>query len=58
MKPVSLKGYLDISKQVMIEKEKDKEKGVEVVAPFYTHLDKNDRPCGILVNRGWLAKDV
>lgn len=42
MKPVLLKGYLDTSKQVFVEKEKDKEKGVEVIAPFYTHLDKND----------------
>ena len=42
MKPVSLKGYLDISKQVFIEKQKDNERGVEVIAPFYTHLNKND----------------
>jgi len=42
MKPVTLKGYLDIDKQVFIEKQKDNERGVEVVAPFYTHLNKND----------------
>lgn len=42
MKPVTLKGYLDISKQVFVEKQKDNERGVEVIAPFYTHLNKND----------------
>lgn len=37
---------------------KNQEKGVEVIAPFYTHLDKNDKPCGVLVNRGWMPKDL
>ena len=58
MKPVELKGYLDISKQVFVAKEKDKEKGVELIAPFYTHLDKDDKPCGVLVNRGWVPWDL
>lgn len=58
MKPVTLKGYLDLNKQIEIEKQKDNERGVELVAPFYTHLDKDDRPCGILVNRGWVPRDL
>lgn len=58
MKPVTLKGMLDIEKQVFIEKQKDNERGVEVIAPFYTHLNKNDEPCGVLVNRGWMPWDL
>lgn len=58
MKPVTLKGYLAIDKQVFVEKEKDHERGVDVIAPFYTHLDKNNRPCGVLVNRGWMPWDL
>ena len=34
------------------------DRGVEVVAPFYTHLDKNDKPCGVLVSRGWIPWDL
>ena len=29
-----------------------------MVVPFYTHLDKNDKPCGLLVNRGWVPWDL
>ena len=58
MKPVEINGILDIKKQVFIEKRKDGEKGVEVVAPMYTHLDKNNKVCGILVNRGWMPDDL
>lgn len=25
---------------------------------MYTHLDKDDKPCGILVNRGWAPWDL
>ena len=58
MKPVVLNGYIDIAQQIFINKSKDQEKGVEVIAPFYTHLDKNEKPCAILVNRGWMPKDL
>jgi len=34
------------------------EKGVEVITPFYTHLDKEEKPCAILVNRGWVPWDL
>lgn len=57
-KPVELNGYLDMSKQLFINKYKNGEKGVEVVAPFYTHLDKSEKPCGILVSRGWMPWDL
>ena len=29
-----------------------------MIAPFWTHLDKNDQPCGILVSRGWIPFDL
>lgn len=34
------------------------EKGVEVITPFYTHLDKDQKLQGILVNRGWIPWDL
>jgi cytochrome oxidase assembly protein ShyY1 len=42
----------------MVEKHKDHEKGVEIITPFFTHLDKNEKACGILVNRGWVPWDL
>lgn len=29
-----------------------------MVTPFFTHVNKNDEACGILVNRGWLPWDL
>ena len=39
---------------MQVERWKGGEKGVDLVAPFYSHLDKQGRPCGIMVNRGWM----
>lgn len=58
MKPVTLRGYLDHSQEIKVEKYRNGEKGVDVVTPFFTHLNKNGEPCAIMVNRGWLAWDV
>lgn len=58
MKPVALKGYLDHEKEIKVLKWQNGEKGVEVITPFYTHLDKNEQPCAILVNRGWMPWDL
>ena len=58
MKPVEIKGVLDVEHQIRVERWKNGEKGVDLVAPFYTHLDKEGRPCGILVNRGWMPWDL
>ena len=33
------------------------EKGVDIVTPFYTHLDASGREQAILVNRGWVPYD-
>jgi cytochrome oxidase assembly protein ShyY1 len=58
MKPVTLKGFLDHDKEVKVVKYQSGEKGVEVITPFYTHLDKDEKPCAILVNRGWMPWDL
>ena len=58
MKPVTLKGYMDMNKSIQVLKYKDNEKGVENITPFFTHLDKNGVPCGVLVNRGWTPWDL
>jgi len=58
MKPVTFNGILDHSKEIKVPKWQAGEKGVEVITPFYTHLDENDRPCGVLVNRGWMPWDL
>lgn len=58
MKPVELRGYLDHSKETFVEKWKDGEKGVEIVTPFYTHLNGKEEPCAVLVNRGWMPWDL
>jgi len=58
MKPVTVKGILDFNKEFKIRKNMNGEKGVEVITPFYTHLDKEEKPCAILVNRGWVPWDL
>ena len=58
MKPVRVTGYLDYNLEQHVEKYKDGEKGVEVITPFYTHVNKKDEACGILINRGWLPEDL
>ena len=58
MKPVTVKGVLDFNKEFKIKKNMNGEKGVEVITPFYTHLDKEEKPCAILVNRGWVPWDL
>ena len=49
---------MDHNQEQFIQKWKDGEKGVEVVTPFYTHVDKKGRTCGIMINRGWLPEDL
>jgi len=39
-KPVTLSGYADHDKEIHVNKYKNGEKGVEVITPFYTHLNK------------------
>lgn len=39
-KKVSVKGIFDHSKEIQVEKIKNGEKGVDIITPFYTHLDE------------------
>jgi cytochrome oxidase assembly protein ShyY1 len=58
LKPVSIKGFFDNSKELWVEKYKNGDKGVEIVTPFYTHLNDKGEECGIMVNRGWIPHDL
>ena len=39
MKPVQLRGIFDHNREIQVQKEKNGEKGVDIITPFYTHLD-------------------
>mmetsp|Transcript_1692 Transcript_1692/g.1138 ORF Transcript_1692/g.1138 Transcript_1692/m.1138 type:complete len:110 (+) Transcript_1692:234-563(+) len=58
MKPVTIKGIFDHERELKVEKMYRGEKGCQIITPFYTHLDKNGKECGILVNRGWVPDDL
>lgn len=58
MKPVAVKGIFDHSREVQVEKMRNGEKGVDIVTPFYTHLDAAGKEQAILVNRGWVPLDL
>ena len=58
MKPVTLRGFFDHSKEIQVTKYNNGEKGVEIVTPFYTHVNDNEEVQAILVNRGWMAEDL
>ena len=58
MKPVQVKGMFDFAKEIQVEKMKNGEKGVDIITPFFTHLNEKDEECGILVNRGWVPFDL
>ena len=58
MKPVSVKGIFDHTRELMVEKVRNGEKGVDVITPFYTHLDAAGKEQAILVNRGFVPLDL
>jgi cytochrome oxidase assembly protein ShyY1 len=31
---------------------------VDIIVPFYTHLNAKGEECGLMVNRGWVAHDL
>ena len=41
MKPVQLRGIFDHKREIQVQKERNGEKGVDIITPFYTHLDAN-----------------
>ena len=58
MKPVSIRGIFDHSKEIQVDKLNFRgEKGVDVIVPFYTHLGADGKEQAILVNRGWVPHD-
>ena len=58
MKPVSVRGIFDHEQEIQVTKERNGEKGVEIITPFYTHLDAQGRENAIIVNRGWVPWDL
>jgi len=56
-KKVKVRGIFDHTREVQVEKIKNGEKGVDIITPFYTHLNEKNEECGILVNRGWVPLD-
>jgi cytochrome oxidase assembly protein ShyY1 len=57
-KKVKVRGIFDHSKEIQVEKMRNNEKGVEIITPFFTHLNEKGEECGILVNRGWVPLDL
>lgn len=58
MKPVAISGVFDHSREIQVAKTNFRgEKGVQVITPFYTHLDASGKEQAIIVNRGWLPED-
>lgn len=53
-----MRGIFDHEKEFQVEKLKNGEKGMEIITPFYTHLNEKGEECGILVNRGWVPWDL
>ncbi len=45
-------------REVKVEKMLKGEKGMDIITPFYTHLNEKGEECGILVNRGWVPLDL
>ena len=58
LKKVKVRGIFDHNKEVQVDKNHNGERGVEIVTPFYTHLNEKGEECGILVNRGWVPLDL
>ena len=56
-KKVKVRGIFDHTKEIQVEKMRNGEKGVEIITPFYTHLNDKGEECGVLVNRGWVPED-
>lgn len=56
-KKVKVRGIFDHEKEIQVEKMRNGEKGVEIITPFYTHLNDKGEECGILINRGWVPSD-
>lgn len=58
MKPVVVRGIFDHTREFMVKKMYRGEKGVQIITPFYTHLNAEGKEQAILVNRGWVPEDL
>jgi cytochrome oxidase assembly protein ShyY1 len=58
MKKVKVKGIFNHDKEILVTKMRNGEKGVDIVTPFFTHLNEKGEECGVLVNRGWVPWDL
>jgi cytochrome oxidase assembly protein ShyY1 len=58
MKKVKVKGIFNHDKEILVTKMRNGEKGVDIVTPFFTHLNEKGEECGLLVNRGWVPWDL
>lgn len=58
MVPVKITGYPDYHSEVFVNRERNGEKGYDIITPYYTHNNENGDPCAILVNRGWVSDDL
>lgn len=57
-KKIKVKGMFNHEQEIRVEQKKNFEKGSYIITPFYTHLNEKGEECGILVNRGWVPKDL
>ena len=57
-KKVKVRGIFDHNKEIQVEKMHNGEKGVEIITPFFTHLNEKGEEVGLLVNRGWVPHDL
>lgn len=58
MKPVTVRGVFDHQREIQVRKDYRGEKGLQIITPFYTHLNADGKACAILVNRGWVPHDL
>jgi cytochrome oxidase assembly protein ShyY1 len=58
MRPVKVRGVYDHKKEFRIPSKQHGENGYEIIVPFYTHMNSQEEACGVLVNKGWVPKDL
>jgi cytochrome oxidase assembly protein ShyY1 len=56
-KKIKVRGIFDHNREIQVEKMRNGEKGINIITPFYTHLNEKGEEQGILINRGWVPKD-
>lgn len=54
---VKIRGIIDSKEEIKIRTTYRGEKGFFICNPLYTHVNDKKEPCGIMVNRGFVAED-